>query len=63
MKEIDTYSERLAQLELNGFIKYKGCISNGKYSFLYHQIDTSEISDEEFEEFIELVKLEMQNPK
>lgn len=62
MKEIDSYSKRLAQLELNGFIQYKGCISNGKYSFLYHQIYTSEISDEEFEEFIGLVKLEMQNP-
>lgn len=55
---VDTYSKRLELLELHGFIQKRGCITNGKYSFLYHQIDTSEMTDEQFTEFINIVKSE-----
>jgi predicted transcriptional regulator len=53
---MDKYSERLQVLESLGFIKEKGCITNGTYAFLYHQIDTSEITDEQFAEFVDVVK-------
>lgn len=46
------YSKRLEILESIGFKQEKGCITNGKYSFLYHQIDTDEMTDEEFIEFV-----------
>jgi predicted transcriptional regulator len=58
MTAVYDYSERLRLLESNGFVQKKGCITNGKYSFLYHQIDTSEITDEEFTNFINLIKSE-----
>jgi len=53
-----TYSERLELLKSLGFKEYKGCITNQKYAFLYHEIDTSEMTDEQFTEFINLVKNE-----
>lgn len=56
MKVIDKYSERLELLKSNGFVEKKGCITNGEYAFLYHQIDTSEMADEHFIEFINIVK-------
>lgn len=56
LMNIDKYSERLNILESHGFVQKKGCITNGKYAFLYHQIDTSEMTDEQFTEFIELLK-------
>ena len=59
MKAVDVYSERLNLLELNGFVQKKGCITNGKYAFLYHQIDTSEMTDEQFTEFINIIKSEL----
>lgn len=52
------YSERLELLESNGFVQKKGCITNSKYAFLYHQIDISEMADEQFAEFIDLIKTE-----
>ena len=55
---MDKYSERLNLLKSLGFVQKKGCIINEKYAFLYHQIDTSEITDKEFEDFINLVKSE-----
>ena len=55
---MDKYSERLSLLESHGFVQKKGCITNGKYAFLYHQIDESEITDEQFIKFINTVKLE-----
>lgn len=55
---IFTYSERLELLKLHGFVEKKGCITNGKYAFLYHQIDTSFFKNEEFTEFINLIKQE-----
>lgn len=58
MSNIDKYSERLNLLESLGFVQKKGCITNEKYAFLYHQIDTSEMTDKEFEDFINLVKSE-----
>lgn len=58
MKTTDKYSERLSLLESHGFVQKKGCITNGKYSFLYTQIDESEITDEQFMEFINIVKSE-----
>lgn len=58
MKVIDKYSERLELLKSHGFIEKKGCITNGKYALLYHQIDTSEITDEQFIEFLSIVKSE-----
>jgi len=58
MTAIYNYSERLELLESYGFVQKKGCITNGKYSFLYHQIDTDEITNEEFTEFINLIKSE-----
>ena len=56
MTAIYNYSERLELLESHGFVQKKGCITNGKYSFLYHQIDTDEMTNEEFTEFINLIK-------
>ena len=53
---MDKYSERLQVLESLGFIQRKGCITNGMYAFLYHQIDTSEITDKQFAEFVDVVK-------
>lgn len=61
MNVIDKYSERLSLLESHGFVQKKGCITNGKYSFLYHQIDTSEMTDKQFIEFINIVKQEQIN--
>ena len=58
MTAVYDYSERLRLLESHGFVQKKGCITNGKYSFLYHQIDTDEITDEEFTNFINLIKSE-----
>lgn len=58
MEKMDLYTKRLALLELNGFTQGKGCITNGKYSFLYYQIWESEMSNEEFENFLELIKKE-----
>lgn len=58
---LSAYSERLALLESHGFIQKKGCITNGKYSFLYHQIDESEMTKDEFIEFINVVKYESLN--
>ena len=58
MKTTDKYSERLSLLELHGFVKTKGCITNGKYSFLYTKIDESDITDEQFMDFINIVKSE-----
>lgn len=58
MTAVYDYSERLRLLESHGFLQKKGCITNGKYSFLYHQIDTDEMTDEEFTNFINLIKSE-----
>lgn len=58
MKATCTYSYRLDVLEVNGFVQKKGCITNDKYSFLYHQIDRSEMTDDYFEKFIRRVKAE-----
>lgn len=58
MTAVYDYSERLRLLESHGFVQKKGCITNGKYSFLYHQIDTDEMTDEEFTNFINLIKSE-----
>lgn len=58
MKEVDIYSRRLKLLEDFGFIQKNGCISNGKYAFLYHQIDIDAMTEEQFTEFINIVKLE-----
>lgn len=52
----DKYSERLSLLMANGFEQKRGCITDGRYAFLYHQIDESEMSDKEFDEFITLIK-------
>ena len=52
---INKFSKRLIKLESIGFIQKKGCITNGVYSFLYHQIDTSEMGDKEFEEFVNII--------
>lgn len=61
MEKMDLYTKRLALLELNGFTQRKGCITNGKYSFLYYQIWESEMTDEEFEKFLELIKKEKES--
>ena len=55
---MNTYSMRLETLENNGFVQKKGHITNGKYSFLYHHIDTDEMTDDQFDEFINIVKKE-----
>ena len=60
MNSVDKYSERLNLLVSLGFVKKAGCIDNGKYAFLYHQIDTSEMTDGQFEDFINIVKSEQQ---
>lgn len=57
---MNNYSERLELLKSHGFVEKKGCITNGKYAFLYHQIDTSEMTDEQFIEFLSIVKSEQQ---
>lgn len=56
---MDTYSRRLETLEFYGFVQEKGNINNGKYAFMYHQIDTDEMTDEDFEKFINIVKQEL----
>ena len=53
------YSQRLEILESIGFKQKKGHITNGKYSFLYHQFDTSYMTDNDFEEFVNIVKSEI----
>ena len=54
----DKYSERLEILKSLGFVEEKAGLTNGKYAFLYHQIDTSELNDEQFQDFVNLVKKE-----
>lgn len=62
-EEVCAYSKRLKSLEDIGFVQKRGNITNGKYSFLYHQIDTSEMTEEQFTDFINIVKLETLNTK
>ena len=54
----DKYSERLEILKSLGFVEDRVGFTNGKYAFLYHQIDTSELTDEQFQDFVDLVKKE-----
>jgi hypothetical protein len=59
MKQVaDKYSERLSTLEANGFIQQKGCITNGKYAFMYTDIDISALTDKQFKDFVKLIKSE-----
>jgi hypothetical protein len=58
MKAVSTYTHRLELLEANGFVQKKGCITNEIYSFAYHHIDTSQMTNAQFEKFMRLVKAE-----
>lgn len=55
---VDVYTKRLQILKNYGFTERRGCITNGKYAFLYHQLDKSYMTDEQFIDFIKELKQE-----
>ncbi len=48
-----TFDKRIAQLKKLGFTETKVGMTNGKYAFLWYQIDTDALTDEEFNAYIE----------
>ena len=52
---MSTFSERIEDLKSRGFKETKVGMTNDKYAFLWYQIDEDEISDSEWEEYIEVL--------
>ena len=49
------FSQRVEVLKKIGFTETKVGMTNGKYAFLWYQIDTDEMSNEVFQEYIESI--------
>jgi hypothetical protein len=49
---MSTFSKRIEDLKSRGFKETKVGMTNDKYSFLWYQIDTDEISDIEWEDYL-----------
>ncbi len=50
---MSTFSERIEDLKSQGFKETKVGMTNGKYAFLWYQIDEDAMSDSEWKEYIE----------
>ena len=50
------FSQRIEALKKLGFTETKVGMTNGKYAFLWYQIDTDAMSNEQFKEYIEFRK-------
>lgn len=53
---VDIYAKRLQILKNYGFTERRGCITNGKYAFLYHQLNGSYMPEEQFIDFTKKLK-------
>lgn len=49
------FSQRVEALKKLGFTETKVGMTNGKYAFLWYQIDTDAMSNEQFKEYIESI--------
>ena len=50
-----TFSKRIDDLKLRGWIDTKTGMANNKYAFLWYQIDTDAMSNKQWEDFLRLI--------